>query len=146
MDQTVRTLQIITGAMVMGVILFAVVAIVVTGGPNIPSSGIILSTVAAAWAVVAFLLHLVVPSIIASQRVRAVGADQLHSVYFTKTIIGLALLEGAAFFNLIALMLEHNTWSLAITGGLLFWMLGMFPTRTRVDQWVETKLMERSAG
>lgn len=143
LDQAVRTLQIITAAMVMGVVLFAVVAVVVIGALSDLPDGVIISTIAAGWTVVAFGLHLIVPSLIAKQQLGSVEPQQLPRLYLTKNIIGLAILEGAAMFNVIAVVLEHNAWSLALTGGLLFWMLAMFPTRTRVEQWVETQLMQQ---
>lgn len=48
----------------------------------------------------------------------------------------LALLEGAAFINLVAVMAEHR-WSLAIAGGLVFWMLARFPTRWMIENWLQ---------
>lgn len=139
-EQAVRVAQIITGALVMGVVLFAGIAVLVVGALDDPADGVIVSGMGAAFAVVAFAMHLVVPSMIARQA-RTYDTMRLYGVYQQKTIIGLALLEGAAFFNIIALIIEHNWWSLAIAGGLVFWMLAMFPTRTRVDQWVETQQM-----
>jgi hypothetical protein len=56
-------------------------------------------------------------------------------------IVGLALLEGMAFFNIIACIIEHNWWSLAIAGCLALWMLMVFPSRNRVEQWIETQRM-----
>jgi hypothetical protein len=140
-EQAVRVAQIITGALVMGVVLFAVVALLFVGALDDSADGVILSGMGAAFAVVAFVMHLVIPAQIARQQTRTTEESQLYGVYVTKTIIGLALLEGAAFFNLVALIVEHNWWSLAIVGGLVFWMLAMWPTRTRVDHWVETQQM-----
>jgi hypothetical protein len=38
-------------------------------------------------------------------------------------------------------MIEHNWWSLAIAGGVVAIMAVQFPTRTRVEQWIETQRM-----
>jgi hypothetical protein len=62
-------------------------------------------------------------------------------IYQMQLIIALAMLEGAAFLNLIACMIEHNWWSLAIAGGVVAIMAVQFPTRTRVEQWIETQRM-----
>jgi hypothetical protein len=51
-------------------------------------------------------------------------------------IIKLALLESAAFFNVIATVVEHNWWSLGLAGLLVGWMLTNFPTRSRVERWI----------
>jgi hypothetical protein len=63
------------------------------------------------------------------------------SVYRGRQIVGRAMLEGAGFFNTIAFIVDQNWWSLAIVGLLVFWMLMTFPTRTRVEQWIETQRM-----
>jgi hypothetical protein len=150
LEQTVRVTQIITGAMVVGVVTFAAIAVLVVGALKAAPWGVIVSGLGAAFAVMAFVLHLVIPAVITANTGRAIrsanagGAasdQQLYGIYVTKTITGLALLEGAAFFNIIALIVEHNWWSLAIVGGLVFWMLAMFPTQTRVAHWVETRRM-----
>jgi hypothetical protein len=138
-EQTVRLLQIISGALVLGVLLMAGIAVVALGSLEAPPQGTVISGLGAGFAVVAFVLHLVVPSVAARQQARSGGERQLYGAYVTKTILGLSLLEGAAFMNLVALMVEHNWWSLAIAGGLVFWMLTMFPTTTRVEDWVETQ-------
>ena len=147
LDQTVRALQIITGSLVMGVLLLAAIAVVGLGVLAPPPQGLILSGIGVVFAVAAFVMHLVVPAIIARQQARSAEGDALHGIYQQKTIVGLAILEGAAFFNLVALIVEHNWWSLAIAGGLVFWMLAMFPTKTSVDQWVETQqMLKETAG
>jgi hypothetical protein len=142
LEQTVRVTQIITGALVMGVVTFAAIAVPAIGALNAAPNGVLVSGLGAAFAVLAFVLHLAVPAVMRASAERAVSDQQLYGLYLSKTIIGLALLEGAAFFNLIALMVEHNWWSLAIVGGLVLWMLALFPTRTRVSHWVEARQMQ----
>jgi hypothetical protein len=51
-------------------------------------------------------------------------------------IVRIAVLEGAAFFNVICSIIEHNWWSLGIAGLLVGWMLTNFPTRNRVERWI----------
>jgi len=138
-EQTVRAAQIITIALVMGVVTFAVIAVLFVGALQPPPDGRLISGLGAGFAVIAFVMHLVVPAMIARPQAQFTDEKQLYGAYLGKTIIGPALLEGAAFFNIVALIIEHNWWSLAIAGGLVFWMLAMFPTRTRVDHWVETQ-------
>ena len=130
----------------MGVLMFAGIAVVGVGALQEPPKSPLISLIGGGFAVVAFVLHLVVPALVAKQQIRTSGEDGLHGVFQSKTIVGLALLEGAAFLNIVALIVEHNWWSLAIAGGLVFWMLAMFPTRTRVTQWIETQQMLKQTG
>jgi len=140
-EQVVRATQIITGAMVTGVVTFAAIVVFVLGALKDPSNGLIMSGIGAAFAGVAFVLHLVIPPLIAAKQGRGADKQQLYGVFQMKMIIGLALLEGAAFFNLVACLVEHNWWSLAVAGGLCFWMLAMFPTRTKIEHWAEAQQM-----
>jgi hypothetical protein len=59
--------------------------------------------------------------------------------YQSALIIRSALLEGAAFFCLVAYMLEHNALSLAGAGMMLLFMLFGFPTRSKVEEAIETE-------
>ncbi len=145
LEQTVRGMQIITAALVLGVVVFAAIAVFVVGAMNEESSGVIVSAVGLVWSALAFVMHLVVPAIMTRQLSRGGNREQLYGAYRAKTIVGLALLEGAAFFNIVALIIEHNWWSLAIAGGLVFWMLSAFPSTTKVEHWVETQLMQSGA-
>ena len=63
-------------------------------------------------------------------------------IYQTQLIVGFALLEGAAFFNVVALMMEHCMISIALITLLLLVMAAKFPTRDKVSFWVQDKLRE----
>jgi len=133
-------MQIIAAALPLGVIVFALVAVLGLGALAQPSSGSIVSLIGVLFAASAFAAHLVLPNLIAS---RAVATQQLlpaelqpYGAYQTRMIMKLALLEGAAFFNVICTIIEHNWWSLGIAGLLVGWMLTNFPTRTRVERWI----------
>lgn len=141
-EQAVRATQTITISMFLGVMLFGLVAVFGVGVLDEPAGGFIVSVVGAAFACGAFVLHLVVPNLIKPPPGADVGGRDdlpLYQQYQARTIVGLALLEGAAFFNIIAAIVEHKWWSLAVAGALVFWMLAMFPTRTRIRHWVETQ-------
>jgi len=137
--QIVRGTQILTVALTIGVVGFMAIAVVVGGALDNSPSGVLISGIAAGYTVIAFVLHLVIPSMIAGQHRSDASDEQLGSLFQRQTIVSVALLEGAAFFNIIACMIEHNRWSLAVAGGLVFWMLARFPTQTRVEHWVETR-------
>jgi hypothetical protein len=141
-EQAIRVMQIIAIALVMGVVLFALIAVFMLGALDEPADGFIVSLIGAAFASGAFVMHLIVPSLMTGSAAGdGAASDELshYQRYQAKLIVGLALLEGAAFFNIIATIIEHNWWSLAIAGCLVFWMLAMFPTRTRVKHWIESR-------
>jgi hypothetical protein len=146
----IRGLQIIAGALIQGVVLFSIICIVIVGG--IPGNARFdqpLSLIGAGGAALLFVLHFVVPKQMVQLAVRSTQptdeSDWL-GVYRGREIIGRALLEGAGFFNNIAFLVDKNWWSLAVVGFLVFWMLITFPTRTRVEQWIETQRMQSDAN
>ena len=54
-----------------------------------------------------------------------------------RTIIGCALLEGAAFANAYAFMVERQVASLAIVLALILMIASHFPLRFWLDGWLE---------
>jgi hypothetical protein len=57
-------------------------------------------------------------------------------LYQTKTIVGIALLEGAAFLAIVAFMLEGNWIALALGICLAAMILFSFPSAPRVANWI----------
>ncbi len=145
-------MQIIAGGMISGVTVFAVIAMMVAMGhePRDP----FITYVAVGVAGMMIVMRFVVPAWIAKtqsqQRFgRAAEFDEddevkkrvgLTAIYQTTMIIGYALLEFAAFFCLIAYMSETQLLAVAAAAVLLLIMLASFPTRTRVEDWVENQL------
>ena len=141
-ESRLLVMQIIAAALPMGVVTFAVVAVIVTGFFREPPTGQFLSLFGIGFAGLMFVAHLIIPRQIADAALKSISSsdpEAYYGVYQSQMLVGLALLEGAAFLNLVALIVERNWWSLAVAGGLVLWMLALFPTRTRVDQWVETQ-------
>lgn len=146
-DQVGRMSQIIVGALMMGVVMFGVVVLVVVnpgaaGGAKPPQQPI-LTWMAAGMAAVMLGTRAVVPGVIASvatKQALASGGDlreSLAPVYQTKTIIGNAMLEGAAFFGLVSYLIEHNWISLCAAGAMLVVMAATFPSQGQFEQWVD---------
>ncbi len=143
-EQTLKIIQIITLALSAGVVIFGVVAVVMLGALKEEPTSQLISLIALGFAGVGYLLHLVLPKILVQnflQQNPDPDDNKFMEIFQSKTIIGLALLEGAAFFNLVACILEHHWWSLAVAAGLVLWMLAMFPNKQRVLQWIETQKM-----
>jgi hypothetical protein len=139
-ESMIRTMQIIALALPAGVLVFALVAVFGVGALAQPPDGNFLSLFAAGFTVVMFVAHVVVPGsvvgkAIASQTVLPVEVRP-YAACQAGMLIKLAFLEGAAFFNVIATIIEHNWWSLGIAGVLVGWMAMNFPTQTRVEHWI----------
>jgi len=142
-EAAARTLQIIVGALMISVMSYGGFVLKqggLAGPPQPPST----ATMAAGMALVSFVMHLVIPPIIAKSAVQGSGGEErfLLGAYMTKTIVAGALLEGAAFFNLFALSTEHQWWSLAIVVVLLLAMAALIPSSIRIAHWVEAKQLE----
>src|SRR5439155_3882161 len=64
---------------------------------------------------------------------------RLLGVAQTKMIIALALVEGAAFFNLIAFIITKSLIPPAVVGALLAVMAIHFPTKMKLARWREAQ-------
>ena len=152
-EASVRTMQVIALALMMGVLVFLGVVLVVTSG-RIDDSPEMITKIAAGFALLMLMNHFVIPPIILkAQLERAIAAglqqkpyaertQECCGAYQTQLIAGFALLEGAAFFNLVAMMLEHCVASIVVVTLLLLLMAAKFPTRDKVSFWVQDKLRE----
>jgi hypothetical protein len=159
--RSVRTMQIIVGALAGGVLLFLVIVVfLATANVRHQMGQPIITYAAIGMAVAVIVGWLIVPAVIAAQMKKSViekssgqpdprapvaNADlgdvpPLVAIFQTRTIIAAALLEGAAFFACIAYMLERQPIALAAVGVLLLLILSQMPTVGRVESWLETEL------
>lgn len=152
-EGSVRAMQIIAAALIMGVLMFLGVVLVVTAG-KLDGQPEMITMIAAGFAFLMLVNHFVIPPIIGKAQLKqalAAGMNQKQDderiqeycgVYQTQMIVGFALLEGAAFFNLVAMMMEHCAASIAVVALLLLVMVAKFPTRDKVSFWVQDKMRE----
>ncbi|QDU63620.1 hypothetical protein Pan216_45010 [Planctomycetes bacterium Pan216] len=155
--QLVRTLQIIVAALCMGVLTFAGVATAISLGviekdvpqaaaPEGESPADIITIAALAMAAMSLVAHPIVGSIITKtprsdlqQRLRDGDEEsvdrQLAGLFQTSTIIRCAILEGPAFFLLIALILGGPIWLLAVVAVLLIAIAIHLPTEASFEGW-----------
>ena len=131
-------LTIIICAMVMGCLMFGGF-VLFQGALNQPAKEMQLSLMAAGMALTNTILAFVIPSIIVKAVTRNSEGDRptYLQAYSLKTIVAVALLEGATFFVLFTVMTEHHWWSLAIAALLLGLMLSHIPSRMRIEQWLD---------
>ncbi|WP_425400923.1 hypothetical protein [Aeoliella sp.] len=128
----VRTMQIIVFSMAMGCVVFAVILLTVIqpdpteGPPTIAYIGV-------AAGLAALVAGVIVPRLIAASQPATAGA------YQTTLIIGLAIFEGAAFLNLVAYMIEGQSFSLAVAAVLIAAIVMGMPTIGRVEDWLDAR-------
>jgi hypothetical protein len=65
--------------------------------------------------------------------------DAWWARYQQRLVVQAALLEGAAFFQLIAYRIEGLPVSLGVAAGLFVCLLMLFPTQFGVERWVATQ-------
>ena len=143
-----RTTRIIVFALCMGVVTFGVVAVM--SAPQQPAAGT-LTYASLGFAGLAGVLSLTIPQVVIRSGRRKVASGnwgsasrtpipletdpgKLAAGFQTATIVGCALLEGAAFFALLAHMTEGHLLSLVAAGALLVGIALHFPLGDRVNR------------
>lgn len=141
-DRVGSVAQIIVASLMMGVILFA--AVVLITPPQPAGDMAVLEYAALGAAGLLLAARAVVPGLLASAQVRQVmptnPADlrqPLAGVYMSRTIIGGALLEGAAFINLVAYMINRHWSNIGMAGFLVIVMAVTFPSQSQFETWVD---------
>jgi len=156
-----RTMQILWASLVVGVTMFLVVALVVRSGqgPILVQKRLLdfsdmLVLVGVLVAGMAVLMHYTIPALAVNSQRQALAEGRtdaifkgreaprsqdmaLAAIYQTQMIIGLALLEGAAFLNAIVFMIQGSPVSLAVAVALIGLMATRVPTRGALDGWIE---------
>ena len=143
-----RVMLIIFSALVLGTVFFAVIASFVRLSGNEPLLDMefgVFEIVGVAFAALVFLPSILVPMFMQRGTIKetanqfagklhdAKAATKLAAGMQTSMIVGLALLDGAAFFILLAFMLDGSVYSLIVAAFLLFFMLVRIPLPERVE-------------
>lgn len=151
-----RTMQIIAGALVLGLAVFLGIVVFLVqvqnqGRPLGQAQGApVMSILALGMLAVLAVMSVVLPDVMMRQYVRGTArghfpspqsdADWLLGLRQTTLILSLALLEGPAFFCCIAYLLEGRFYTL---GGALLAILLMgsrFPTEAGLRAWLRRQL------
>ncbi len=160
LDGILRTNQIIIGALVMGIVVFLVILLVVFGARVEPLDGqAMISFVMAGFAANLLIIRLIAPALIVNSvrgkiaagtwdpshgnpqfQVASTDEGKLLQLFQTKTIVGAAILEGAAFGNLVAFLLEGQVYTLVIAVLFALGILVSFPTRNGLAEWLDNQL------
>jgi len=143
-----RIMQIITGALMTGVAVFLVLVLVLQQQGQFPVPAPqtpLISILAAGEFVVIFGVWLIYPPIFVRQGLVPIArrtpdptaeTNALLALKQTSLIVASALLEGSAFFALIAYLLEKQPYALGVALACLLLLLITFPTHVRVKQWL----------
>jgi hypothetical protein len=132
--------QIVAGALIAGVVIFAIVAIALT--VNKPPGDALISLVGLAISAAPAIAAFFVPRAAAAATVKRTARQRelslnqrLFLAYQTLVIVRSALLEGISFLNTVLYMVTAHWWSLAAAAVMLGLMIVTFPTRSGFDQW-----------
>jgi len=140
-NQLKRISPVIAVSLIAGVLMAGFLLVPMDVFQN-PPTGQVISLVMAGMAGICFVLSMIIPGLIARTTLSSqdsVEDSTYAGVYQTELIIKLALLEGPAFANLVALSQERNPWSLGIVVWLILTMIIFFPTPGRIDVWIKQK-------
>lgn len=148
--QILSVMRIIAGTLMAGVVIFlGVVVFLIEPEKPVPPMlayvgvGAALIAVVASYVIPGFLYRQIIQSLIDGtapplpielwhkQELGVIGP--LLYIYHMRQIVSLAILEGAAFFNVIAYMIERQQVSLLMVALLLAAMVLRFPTRHGVQ-------------
>lgn len=150
----VNVQRIILLALVAGPASF-LVFVAVQGGEPAPNAEHGLARWAAVTGALAFFGSLILPAIMAAQFRRGIsypqvrqsiaanGGDPTNWVLaglHSRVIVRAALLEGAAFFNGMAYMIERQPYSIAVAVALLVCIAATLPFRRSTEEWIEREL------
>ncbi len=147
------TIQIIVLGLISGVLIFGVIAFIISKD-KVPAGNSVMTYLAVGGCAMMLFMSGVVSRIVASAAIKQAKnklsfADDilaeeqkqtLLNIYQIKTIIEYAMLEGPVFLALVSYMAEKNMMSIVAAIMLLTVMLLKFPFSSRIDSWIEYEL------
>ncbi len=169
-DAGVRLLSVVVGALLAGLVGFAVFAMIVpsAAGGAVEGRGSVMSYFACAFGVVSLWLAPTLGSLAVKSGLRRLsaetpaggpGADRANRVasasqaesaviglLVSKTIVVAALLEGGGLLCFVAAWVEGRYWPMVVGGLLTAALAVQYPTRDRARRWVDRQLRQVSPG
>lgn len=166
--QRVWLVQVVVGGLLVGCLVFLAVAVLLVEfgmAPAKAGESTVLTWLAVLVAFGAVGARLLVPSFLVASNRQAIlqgtgslrqassrdanvnqflqrtgDAGRLWLGFLAKTILGSAIVEGAAFFSLIAYLVDQSPLSLGLAIVFLVGLACQFPTRAGVIRWVQGQL------
>jgi hypothetical protein len=148
----IRGLQIIVGAMVMGVVAFSIVTMIIPPPKTTPSAGLLLPPLASVGIFLAVLTQVarkLTVSYLQNHLVSALATmpanpeaeiKALIDLLRRKTILSAAMIEGPAFFMLVTYLIERHPLSLFAAGLLAIGIIMQMPTAAGTAKWIEAQM------
>jgi hypothetical protein len=146
LDQAIRSMTIVAGTLIAGVLVFSAFATYSrTDEPQTSAMALVLVLMVVGMAVAL----LIVPNQIVRNTVLQLDFDELGEdstrmalagIAMTRMINRMAPCEGAAFFANIVWMIEGNFIVLGILTAIVFVQLILFPTRHSLENWIDEQL------
>ncbi len=151
----VRTAQIVAFGLMMGVLIFGVIVCVIVPWADVHSRVTILTAVGLFAAMSMIVMSFVLPRVISASAAQATAA-QLRSTdakaidersikglagqFQTTNIIRMAMLEGAAFLNLVLFFVDKSLIELVMAAICLLLLIVGFPSSNRIIGWIENHM------
>ncbi|QDV53019.1 hypothetical protein [Gimesia fumaroli] len=153
-QQRLMMMTVIWLALIVGVVTFGVIIGFMgqekAAGDDLP----IITYLGIAMAALMLVLRTFVPNLVARnlfrqtmEKVKAEGNQDeeeilgtYYQIFTTRLIIGLALLEGAAMLNLVAILIENQKLPFVVVGILLLVMIASVPTKSKLDGWIRNQM------
>jgi len=136
-------MRVVMFALIVGVSMF-LGFVISQGALSLPPQGSLIASLGIIAAAIALVTRFFTPALFRTPRQADAADEQFLRILFNRYLVNIAILEGAAYLNVHALQAEHNWWSLLIVNVLLLAILMLFPTRTRLEQFLETARMDAS--
>lgn len=139
--------MVLAAGLIIGEVVFGIVAI--SSGWGQPPGDITIAAIMAGLLMIEVPAFLFAPKVVTRNLMKkAQGHPKfaecpeacVGAVYQSQMLVKFALVEGASLKNLVAFMLGHHLWSLGIVGGLVMCQLAIFPSKHRIETWVEDQL------
>lgn len=149
----VRSLQVITGGLLMGVLAFMTIVLFMTQG-SLSGQPELISWIAIGFAALMFVNHLMIPGIVAKAILSKISGEairnadesdkyeRLFPALQTRHIVACAMLEGGVFFNLVAYMVTEYAGNLVTACVQTAMIVIRFPTATRAQFWIQDRIRE----
>ena len=137
-EEALRAAQIIAIALILGVLVFVGISLVLVHVSNLGGQGLngVLIVLAGMFAAISLAASAIIPKF--GSKPRDHSENAVAQAFVGQHLLQKAPLEGAAFFNVIAYIVENSFWSLVVVAFLVAAMITTFPTRTKLDHFIET--------
>lgn len=140
-----RGLQVIGGGLLMGCVFFGALTLFMNGiSEELYEGAGLLTYLGVGIAGLAFVGSFVIPMMIG--RRQGESLDDWIGVFRSKMVVGMALCEGATFFNLIAYFIDEQLMSLGIAVLLMVRLVSQTPTAGGLESWVTERMRSVEQG